>query len=123
MELNKEQIIKALECCVADNPNCDDCPCCDNHDYCWTLNKHTLALIEQLTDDVELWKGCSEHSDELLRQNLSALDENIDEKIDMFADKLKAKMTGEVFSSKGKEKYGRFYESDIDKIAAEVKVE
>ena len=121
MELNRDQIIKALECCVKEGCS-KECPyfesgCTEQR------NADVIALIEQLTDDVELWKGCSEHSDELLRQNLSALDENIDEKIDMFADKLKAKMTGEVFSSKGKEKYGRFYESDIDKIAAEVKVE
>jgi hypothetical protein len=48
-ELNAEQIIKALECCDADNPNCGDCPCYDNHDYCWNLNKHAISLIKELT--------------------------------------------------------------------------
>ena len=51
MELNREQIIKALECCDADNPTCGDCPCYDNHDYCWNLNKHILSLINELTEE------------------------------------------------------------------------
>lgn len=51
MELNREQIIKALECCDADNPTCGECPFYDNHDYCWNVNKQALALIKELTEE------------------------------------------------------------------------
>ena len=55
--MEREQVIKALECCDADNPNCGDCPCYDNHDYCWNLNKHALSLIKELTAEIEVFKA------------------------------------------------------------------
>lgn len=50
MELNREQIIKALECCAKDN--CDKCP--NSFGNCYAnLAGYALALIRELTEEKE----------------------------------------------------------------------
>ena len=57
MQLNREQIIKALEC-HAGNFSCDECPC-DPYDgtgetYCGCIMaKNALSLIKELTEENE----------------------------------------------------------------------
>ena len=54
MELDREQIIKALECCLVES-NCTNCPL--HHQYEIDCLKYagvkTLSLINKLTEDVE----------------------------------------------------------------------
>lgn len=51
MELNRDQIIKALECC-SDGGRCNDCPY-DSDCFMpqWVIVKDALALIRELTED------------------------------------------------------------------------
>ena len=63
MELNRDQIIKALECCSTED--CEDCPYTteDIFDITCGINmvKDALALIKELTEDVErVSKQCGE---------------------------------------------------------------
>lgn len=58
MELNRDQIIKALECCASSTSSeaCDGCPfnemeLCDRESN--AIEKHALALIKELTEDNE----------------------------------------------------------------------
>lgn len=45
MELNREEIIKSLECC--EQSNCKECPSRGN---CHELHSYALALIRELTE-------------------------------------------------------------------------
>ena len=48
MELNREQIIKALECCKKDD--CDNCP--NDFGNCYAnLAGYSIALIKELTEE------------------------------------------------------------------------
>ena len=50
MELNQDQIIKALKCCTKDD--CDNCP--NSFGNCYSnLAKYALALINELTEENE----------------------------------------------------------------------
>lgn len=53
MELNREQIIKALECCIKNQ--CENCCQCGNWHEQWNcmtfLMKNALALIKELTQN------------------------------------------------------------------------
>lgn len=52
MELNREQIVKALECCVEG----DYCATCPATDYCEgvdNLTENALSLIKELTEEAE----------------------------------------------------------------------
>ena len=56
MELNREQIIKALECCT--RQNCNGCPLCDalgdSNDACLDIiPPKILSLIKELTEENE----------------------------------------------------------------------
>ena len=55
MELNREQIIKALECCYENNLSCIDCPfqATDKYLECAGLSLSALALIKELTTKTE----------------------------------------------------------------------
>lgn len=50
MELNREQIVKALECCV-ESTCCEECPACG---FCygqeWVV-ENALAIIRELTEE------------------------------------------------------------------------
>ena len=57
MELNREQIIKALGCCS--HPNmCNECPC-HNLRMCWDMKQQAIALIKELTVEVEAMRGAA----------------------------------------------------------------
>lgn len=57
MELNRDQIIKALECCTHIGTGglvdcvCDECPYCIGKDDCRNLDAYALALINELTEE------------------------------------------------------------------------
>ena len=64
MELNREQIIKALEHCASGTSSeaCDGCPfndmqLCDQESN--AIEKHALALIKELTVEVEALRGAA----------------------------------------------------------------
>ena len=50
MKLNREQIVKALECCSADIPNCYECPYIECKP---SLISDALALIRDLIEENE----------------------------------------------------------------------
>ena len=49
MELNAEQIKKALGCCYDNDKSCLTCPFQSAYTPCVNLNKNALALIKELT--------------------------------------------------------------------------
>ena len=51
MELNANEIIKALECCHIAGKDCLDCPYEDDPSGCVYLEKNTLSLIKELTEE------------------------------------------------------------------------
>ena len=53
MELNREQIIKALECCYENTLSCIDCPYQDKYIECSNLTINALSLIKELTEENE----------------------------------------------------------------------
>ena len=53
MELNREQIIKALECCHTKAKDCLDCPYENDHSSCIYLEKNALSLIKELAEENE----------------------------------------------------------------------
>lgn len=63
MELNREQIIKALECCTNIGKGdlvecvCEECPYCIGKDDCRNLDSYALALIKELTEENERWRA------------------------------------------------------------------
>lgn len=59
MELTREHIIKALECCYTDKRTCSDCPFQDPDKYmeCEGLALSALALIKELTQECNKWQG------------------------------------------------------------------
>ena len=62
MELNKEQIIKALECCHTDKFSCIDCPFqyLNKFKECTNINKNAVALIKELAEENERLRGENE---------------------------------------------------------------
>ena len=67
MELNAEQIKKALECCAKIgcggllSVECDECPYSVGSEDCKNLEQDALSLIKKLTEEVEGLKQCLEH--------------------------------------------------------------
>ena len=55
MKLNREQIIKALECCYDNDKSCLTCPFIESSKFesCVNLNKSVLSLIKELTEENE----------------------------------------------------------------------
>ena len=49
--MEREQIIKALECCISGD-DCTICPLCDEQSCPCVLNENALALIKELTEDL-----------------------------------------------------------------------
>ena len=61
MELNREQIIKALECCSGTDDdfldvNCNECPYKTGETSCRYLDRNALALIKELAEEKEAWQ-------------------------------------------------------------------
>ena len=74
MELDREQIIKALECCTSESEFCTGCPflevgACKQS----SLLKLALSLIKELTVDLEAMRGAANsykmHNDKLTEEN------------------------------------------------------
>lgn len=66
MELNAEQIKKALECCLSGD-DCTICPLCDEQSCPCVLNENALALInsqeqriKELAEEAVSWKSIAE---------------------------------------------------------------
>ena len=55
MELKREEIIRAMECCCDNNISCIDCPfpASDKNFECSSLNIFALAIIKELTEENE----------------------------------------------------------------------
>ena len=61
MELNREQIIKALECCTNADEVCDECTLLEDRNCGVHLLKYALSLIKELTEEKEhLFKELAE---------------------------------------------------------------
>lgn len=56
MELKRDEIIKALECCLEDG-DCTLCPLINVASCPQTLNENALALIKELIEENERLKG------------------------------------------------------------------
>lgn len=97
MELNREQVIKALECCA--KGDCDNCPCSFGDCY-YNLARYALALIRELTEEKERIaheSACHRQTViDNLRESLEFLDEETErvraETVRKFAERLKAEM-------------------------------
>ena len=55
MELNREQLVKALECCL-DGTDCTPCPLLNEQSCPCVLNENALAIINELTEENERFK-------------------------------------------------------------------
>ena len=65
MELNSDQIVKALECCASDEYICNQCPIDEKiKDDCEcgkVVARNALALIKELTEEnAKLARSCTE---------------------------------------------------------------
>ena len=56
MDLNREQVIAALEC-HADNRDCANCPYTDTQECSTELAKDALSIIEELIEEVKAMEG------------------------------------------------------------------
>ena len=66
MELKREEIIKALECCEQEVKDCPYCPLTRDYSPCsTTMAKNALSLINELTEENERLK----HTISLLGKN------------------------------------------------------
>ncbi len=74
--MEREQIIKALECCITPRDcDCDDCPL-DKYGSLnckWLLMSHSLALIKELTEERD---GLYRLVDDKIQENKRLTDEN-----------------------------------------------
>lgn len=55
--MEKDLIIKALECCFSDG-SCDGCPYTERVDCRRELERNALSLIKELTEENERLRGC-----------------------------------------------------------------
>lgn len=89
MKLNREQIVKALECCymqeLGHDENCQECPYAAQYVHCAEqLGKDALALIRDLTESLdrvqkqcgEIIGECDERDAERLKQIAKLTEEN-----------------------------------------------
>ena len=62
MELNREQIIKAMECCGTEHKCCSSCPLARDYSPCSkTMANNALSIIKELTEENEdLYASCAE---------------------------------------------------------------
>ena len=83
MELNREQIIKALECCSKET--CEDCPYAneDIFDTSCGINmaKDALALIKELTEENERLRAECENQSLLWKKHFESIYETAKETV------------------------------------------
>ena len=62
MELKRDDIIKALECCIDEVcADCPECPYTDTEDCQRKLSEDALAIIKELTEEnAKLARSCTE---------------------------------------------------------------
>ena len=62
MELDREEIVKALECCYDNNLGCIGCPFQDPNKYfeCSNLTTYAVFLVKKLNEEVEDLKAIAE---------------------------------------------------------------
>lgn len=67
MELNSEQIIKALECCRNNSfSKCTECPCGEVYQFCsQELCSEALALIKELLNRIEILESLNRVNDKV----------------------------------------------------------
>ena len=104
-ELNREQIIKALECCV--KSECNKCPLRDGRCANGEMGRLSLTIIKELTED---------NAD--LNKTISSLLETIKSIQADTVRKMKERLKAEKFTHKN---FGELvYVEDIDQIAKEM---
>ena len=89
MELKREQTIKALECCTANDADCENCPLVDEKHCGIMLLKNASALIKELTEESRIANGeayayklhCNR-----LEQQVKSLSELLDKAYDTIAE-------------------------------------
>ena len=118
MELNRDDVIKALECCT--KPNCVgfECPLYGDQAACVTgLNIAALSLINELTEENERLRGCvmSEEevriiANETIKQCISIIKADTVRKMQERLNETKFKMMGDYF----------IYAQNVDQIADEI---
>lgn len=83
--MEREQVIKALECCETSPKNCPSCPLARDCSPCSkTMANNALSLIKELTEDVERVRKqcgdiiveCDERDAERLKQVAELTEEN-----------------------------------------------
>lgn len=86
MELNKEQIIKALECCTyggdvtkSQVEVCSPCPYFNEGNCTDILKENALSLIKELTEESKKWEQAYDCMDSACRELSSKCDELTEE--------------------------------------------
>ena len=106
MELNIDQIVKALECCFI-NKDCNGCPMLGHKDCLGVAGTKAVSLIKELTDEnAKLARSCTE-----LEQKCASVKADTVRKMQerLKAQKFTHKNLGELV-----------YVEDIDQIANEL---
>lgn len=92
MELNREQIIKAFECCHTLSSDCSSCPFLEDRKACACLPLMALALIRELTEENEFHrKTISENAQMALEVAIDEIEKAKADAVWKFADYLKKK--------------------------------
>ena len=121
MKLNREQIIKALECCymqeLEHNENCPECHYTDLYPNCAEyLGKHAFALIKELTEENERLREKADRNLENLKAVLEEISENT-----IVADtvrKMQERLKEQISDMRGY--IGNYFRNKIDQISEEL---
>ena len=125
---DKEQIIKAWECCGSTTYRCDECPIeQQKKDDCICggyLAQCALALYRKLTEENERLRVVADMSDATLTDALRIVSEFCDKRImrakadtvRRMQERLKLKMDTHTLD----ERFARIFKADVDQIAKEI---
>lgn len=119
MELNRDDIIKALECCEQEAKECPYCPLHRDYSPCSkTMARNALALINELTEEnAKLARSCTEFEQVCKKWQSRVTIECEYTKSDTVR-KMQERLKAEKFTHKN---FGELvYVDDIDKIANEL---
>ena len=71
-KVTDEEIVKALECCSKNNPDCDNCPCSvGGGSLCRQPEQQALDIIHRLQDENKRLTEENEHLDMVAKQALA----------------------------------------------------
>jgi hypothetical protein len=89
--MEKEQIIKALECCTSEKHECDKCSYCRDEYFCdrEQFKKDALTLIKELTEENEVLaaelsrytENCKQMAEQTKADTVREMQERLNEKI------------------------------------------